>query len=377
MSTYRKRPASPHAPLDYIPAEICCAQDYEVLAEHFLEKARYAYIAGGSGHDITLQANREAFSRYTIYPRILADVSKGHTRINLLGQELQHPILLAPVAYQTLAHSRGELDSARAAAATDTTMVCSTLSTYPMEEIAALAAQCWFQLYFQPNREDTLDLVRRAEASGYSALLVTLDATLQLPSLRARRAGFVMPEHCRAANQQKRPTAPQQRLAQGESAIFQGYLRGAPDWDELAWLQQQTTLPVLVKGVMHPEDALRLQAMGIAGIVVSNHGGRTLDGVPASLSCLPAMRAVLGADYPIVFDSGIRSGSDIFKALALGANAVLIGRLQMFALSVAGALGVAHMLRQLREELEVCMATAGCATVEQIQPAMLLDQAGT
>lgn len=165
----------------------------------------------------------------------------------------------------------------------------------------------------------------------------------------------------------------QVQLTPGQSVIFQGYMSEAPTWDDLAWLQQQTSLPILVKGVLHPDDARQLQAMGIDGIVVSNHGGRALDGAPASLSMLPKIRAAVDADYPLLFDSGIRSGSDIFKAIALGANAIMVGRLQMYALSVAGGLGVVHMLRLLREELEACMALTGCATIADIQSSTLLE----
>jgi isopentenyl diphosphate isomerase/L-lactate dehydrogenase-like FMN-dependent dehydrogenase len=160
--------------------------------------------------------------------------------------------------------------------------------------------------------------------------------------------------------------------AQDGSRIFQGLMRAAPTWPDLAWLMSQTSLPVWVKGVLHPDDALALQAAGVAGVVVSNHGGRSLDGAPASLAALPAIRAAVGDAYPLLLDGGIRSGADVFKALALGADAVLVGRLQMYALSVAGPLGVAHMIKLLREELEVCMALAGCATLHDIDAGALL-----
>jgi isopentenyl diphosphate isomerase/L-lactate dehydrogenase-like FMN-dependent dehydrogenase len=322
-----------------------------------------------------VQANRAAFAHYAIYPRLLRDVTGGSTRLMLLGRELAHPILLAPVAFQKLVHPQGELETARAAAATDTPLVCSTLATQRLEDVAAAAGpQRWFQLYFQARRAATLDLVRRAEAAGYTALVVTVDAAIQLPSFQARRSGFVMPEACRAVNLAGYEAPSQVQLATGKSVIFQGYMREAPTWDDLAWLQQQTPLPLLVKGILHPADARRVQSMGIAGLVVSNHGGRALDESPASLRVLPAIRAAVGDDFPLLFDSGIRSGSDVFKALALGANAVMVGRLQMYALGVAGALGVAHMLRLLREELEACMAQAGCASLGEITSSALYTQ---
>lgn len=359
--------ATPRAPLSRIPSDILCAQDYEALAAHFLPATHHAYIAGGSGFEATLRANREAFERVQILPRLLRDVTTGHTRLKLFGQSLHHPILLAPLAFQALAHPRGELDSARAAEATDTCLVASTLSSWPLEDIAREGCgEKWFQLYVQPMRDSTLDLVQRAEAAGYRALVVTLDAAVQRPSLRAQRAGFRMPDTVRPGNLTHHATPPPVELERGQSRIFQGLMREAPTWDDLDWLMRHTRLPVIVKGVLRADDALALKAAGIAGIIVSNHGGRALDGVPASLDALPAVRAAVGADYPVLLDSGIRAGSDVFKALALGADAVLVGRLQVFALAVAGALGVAHMLKLLREELELCMALAGCATLPEI-----------
>lgn len=361
-------------PLNQIPADIHCAQDYESLARRFIAAPSYEYIAGGSGHDTTLNANRDAFAQWTIYPRLLRHVTAGHTRLDLLGQQLPHPILLAPLAFQKLAHPLGELETARAANAMQSGLIASTLSSHSLEDIARSAGTGadnetprWFQLYFQPQREVTLDLLHRAEAAGYGAIVVTLDASIQLPSLRSRRAGFQMPADCTAANLENYPTSAPIILDPQQSRIFQGAMNDAPTWDDLDWLLTQTSLPIWIKGVLHPDDACALQARGVAGIVVSNHGGRTLDGAPASLQALPAIRAAVGDSFPVLLDSGIRSGTDIFKALALGANAVLIGRLQIYALSVAGALGVAHMIKMLREELEACMALAGCATLADIR----------
>lgn len=357
-----------------IPAGILCAADYEQVAQGLLEPALHAYIAGGSAQDQTLADNRRAFDSWALRPRLLNDVRAGHTRLALQGSEWLHPIMLAPVAYQQLVHPQAELDTARAAAATDTCMVCSALATRPVEAVVAAAGRVWFQLYFQPDRADTLALLRRAEAAGCQALVVTLDAAIQAPSLRALRAGFLMPADCvpvhladlRAG---QGPAQAPQHI--GGSRIFQGAMGSAPTWPDLDWLMQQTRLPVWVKGVLHPADAMALRARGVAGLIVSNHGGRGLDGACASLDALPAIRQAVGHDTPVLLDSGIRSGQDIFKALALGANAVLIGRLQLYALHVAGALGVAHMLQLLREELEICMAMSGCASTTDIGPHLL------
>jgi isopentenyl diphosphate isomerase/L-lactate dehydrogenase-like FMN-dependent dehydrogenase len=360
------------APLATIPPDIRCARDYEVLAERFMAPPHYAYVAGGSGDDLTVAANLAAFSRWNIWPRLLRDMRAGHTRVTIAGEHLAHPLFLAPVAFQNLAHARGELETARAAHATDTCLITSTLASHSLEDVARAAGpQRWFQLYFQPRQDDTQDLLERACNAGYRAIVVTLDASVQVPSLRALRAGFRMPATCiavnLAANLADHDRAEAIALAPGESRIFQGIMRTAPTWSDLASLLQTSPLPVWVKGVLHAADAVKLQQAGCAGLIVSNHGGRSLDGAPASLDALPAIRAALGSAFPLLFDGGIRSGSDVFKALALGADGVLIGRLQMYALGVAGGLGVAHMITMLREELEVCMAMAGCATVQEIE----------
>ncbi len=367
---------NPVPPSSGIPPEVRCAQDYETLAPRHIAAPTLAYIAGGSGRDTSAAANLAAFADWAIVPRLLRDVTAGHTRRMLGGQAFEHPLLLAPVAHQKLVHPEGELASARAAQATDSGIVCSTLSSFRLEDIAPLAGpRRWFQLYFQPDRNATLDLLRRAEQAGYAAIVVTLDAAIQAASLRALQAGFRLPADCVAANLRGYEVTSPPVLAAGDSRIFRGVMSSAPTWRDLDWLIAQSRLPVWVKGVLHPQDARELQQRGVAGAVVSNHGGRGLDGAPASLRALPAVRAAVeaaGARFPLLFDGGIRSGADAFKALALGADAVLVGRLQIYALAVAGALGVAHMLKLLREELELCMAMAGCPTLDDIAPDLLV-----
>jgi len=360
-----------------ILAEIRCAQDYEALAPRHLAAPTYAYIAGGSDNDITVTANRVAFAELAIVPRLLRDVRAGHTRLVIqgtaIGDSFALPILLAPVAHQRLAHEKAELESARAAHATGAGIILSTLSSCTLEEVARIAGrQRWFQLYFQPQPDVTLDLVQRAHRAGYGAIVITLDASIQTPSRSAQRAGFRLPPECVAANLLGYPAAAPAELAADDSRVFQGAMKHAPTWKDLASLIEKSPLPVWVKGVMHDGDARTLKQSGVAGLVVSNHGGRSLDGAPASLSVLPAIRAAVGDDYPLLLDGGIRSGSDAFKAIALGADAVLVGRLQVYALAVAGALGVAHMLKLLREELEACMAHAGCATLTDLRHATLV-----
>ncbi|AUM12479.1 alpha-hydroxy acid oxidase [Ketobacter alkanivorans] len=353
--------------LTSIPSDITCVADYEALAKDYIDTPVYEYIAGGSGNEQSLRANIEAFQSVQLVNRLLVDCSAGTTATQLLGQSFRHPVLLAPVAYQKLVHPLGELETARAAEALDTCMVTSTLSSCTLEEIAqAHQGNRWFQLYFQVDRAHTLDLVRRAEAAGYSALMVTLDASIQASNRRAKRAGFQFPTAVRPENLQRYQPPQQVTLSTDQSVIFQGAMAEAPGWSDLEWLLANTSLPVLVKGVLHPNDAKQLAAMGVSGVVVSNHGGRALDGVPSAVHVLPQIRAALGKDVTVLADGGVRSGYDVFKLLALGADAVMVGRPLLYGLAVAGALGVAHILRMLRDELEVCMALTGCPTLQEI-----------
>jgi isopentenyl diphosphate isomerase/L-lactate dehydrogenase-like FMN-dependent dehydrogenase len=291
-----------------------------------------------------------------------------------MDEALRHPILLAPVAFQKMVYPRGELATLEAADCLDTKMVVSTLATVDMETLAqASPEKHWFQLYFQADRMFTQRLVERAESAGYSKLVVTIDAPLHGIRNRAQRAGFVLPEGIEAVNLMQRPPLPRKVLSPSESVVFQGMMTEAPTWEDIDWLLSVTRLPVILKGILHPDDALTAKAKGIAGIIVSNHGGRTLDCVPSGLDMLPVIRDRLGKNYPILLDGGIERGTDIFKALALGADAVLVGRPQIFSLAVAGALGVASMLRILREELEVCMALAGVPQISDISKEHILE----
>jgi 4-hydroxymandelate oxidase len=364
------------AKLNALPPSLLSAGDYESLAAEFIDAPTLAWIAGGSGDEWTLQENRAAFARVRLQPRLLTDYRQGHTTCRLLGQTHAHPFLLAPVACQKLVHPRGELETVRGAAAMEACCVVSTLSSFTLEDIQRESpASKWFQLYFQQQRETTLALVRRAEAAGYSALVVTLDTPLQPASLRAQCAGFALPADVRAENLAGYPAAPVVSLSSGSSRIFQGLMQAAPGYKDLHWLLANTTLPVLVKGVLHPDDARRFVELGASGVVVSNHGGRALDGVPASLDALPAIRQAVGNDITVLLDGGIRSGRDAFKAIASGANAVLLGRPQVHALAVAGALGVAHLLKLLRDDLETTMALAGCPTLAHITSDSLFNGA--
>jgi 4-hydroxymandelate oxidase len=347
-----------------LPPNIHCARDYEDLARQALDAPTFAHVSGGAGRDTTVAANLAALDAIKIIPRLLRDLTGGSTACRVAGQDRPHPIWLAPLAFQELFSPAAERDTAAAAAATQTCMVVSTLSSIPLEDIARGAGpDRWFQLYVQPSRDATLDLVRRAEAAGYGAIMLTVDAPIHAPGLTSLRAGFR--GNLTAANLTSYSSAAID-IAPGQSRVFQGFMRRAPTWGDVAWLKSQTSLPLWLKGVLHPDDARTAVEAGANGLVVSNHGGRELDCATASLTALPAVRAAVGADFPLLFDGGVRSGEDVFRAIVLGADGVMIGRLQAYALSVAGALGVGHMINLLRQELEICMALAGCATLADV-----------
>ncbi len=354
-------------PLQQIPDTLVSLQDYAKLAKDHLPHAIYEYIAGGGADEITLKRNRSKFDDVMIQPRVLQDCTQGSTHTTVMGEQWRHPIMLAPVAFHQLAHEYGELATAQAASILETPMMVSTLSSYSLEEISqTLESPKWFQLYFQQSRDFTKNLVERAEKAGYSKIVVTVDAPIHGIRNRAQHAQFKLPDNIQAVNLKDRPSLPTASFSPDKSIIFQGMMSEVPTWDDINWLITQSSLPIVLKGIISPADALKAKQMGVAGIVVSNHGGRTLDCMPSSIEVLPLVRKAVGNDYPILLDSGIQRGTDVFKALALGANAVMIGRPQLYALAVAGALGVGHMLRILREELEVTMALAGTPTIKDI-----------
>lgn len=376
-------------PLDGIPREIAAVGDYAAYAEKRLDPAAWAYLEGAAADEITSAWNRRAFDQQALLPRVLASVAGGHCRTRLFGRDLPLPVLLAPVAWQKLFHPEGELATAYAAGALDVGMILSTLASASIEEVAAAGRQGgegprWFQLYWQPERSLNAELLARAAAAGYEAIVFTVDAPINGIRNREQRAGFALPEGIEAVNL-RRPQRPDdaegwarrerslamKREQRGPSAVFDDYMACAPTWEDLAWVIAQTNLPVIVKGILHPDDALEAVRCGVAGIVVSNHGGRTLDTLPASLDCLPAVVAKVAGAVPVLLDGGIRRGSDVFKAIALGASAVLIGRSYIHALAAAGPLGIAHVLRMLQDELEACMALCGVRSVAEISPRAL------
>ncbi|MCH7343605.1 alpha-hydroxy-acid oxidizing protein [Pelomonas sp. CA6] len=370
MSDPQRAPA-----LETLPPDVVALADFERHAQARMTPEAWAFLNGGAADELTLRANRAAWDALQLMPRVLRDLSGGHTRVRLLGREMPWPVLLAPIAYQRLAHADGELACAYAAAAQGAGVVLSAQSSMPMEPVAqALRAEpqrgpLWFQLYWRDDPEFMRALLRRVEAAGYEALVLTVDAPVNGARDRERRAAFKLPDDIRAVNLGglKRPID----LKPGQSPLFDGLMPRAATWAEIEWLRRESALPLLLKGVCHPEDALRARALGVAGLVVSNHGGRTLDTVPPTTALLPPLRAALGEDFTLLVDGGIRRGTDVLKALALGADAVLLGRPYVHALAAAGALGVAHALRLLRDELEIAMALCGCRSLDEVGPHLL------
>jgi len=373
------REEQPLPPLTTIPADLRSLADYEQRAERHLAPEAWRHIQEGAGREITLRENRAAFDRIGFLPRAMADLD-GSTRIELFGRAHAAPILLAPLAYQRLAHPDGDLATVRAATALDTGMVASTLASSRIEDIATaarslgrelgkLAPPLWFQLYLQPDRAHSLQLVRRAEAAGYEAIVLTIDAAL-------KPAGMTLPPGIDAVNLAGMPRPRQTSVPGGRILLGTPLTDAAPKWADLAWLRAATKLPILVKGMVLGDDARRTVDEGADGLIVSNHGGRVLDGLPSALDLLRAVGEATQGRVPLLLDGGVRQGSDVAKALALGARAVMIGRPQLHALAVAGMPGVAHVIHLLRTELEAMMAQLGCPTPDALTPERLVALGG-
>ena len=346
--------------------------DYYNRARDSMSSENRAYFLSGAGGEETLLANEEAFVRARITPRPLREMGGGSTATSVLGQRLAAPLLIAPFAYHRLLHPSGEIATAQGAGAQSIKMILSAQSSVELTNVQAAAQGCdWFQLYWMGSRQATLELAEMALAAGFGTLVLTIDAPVQGVRDREIEAGFQLPPDVSAVNLARfappRFTAPDE----GQSFIFDRIAHHLPNWDDVAWLVETVQVPVLLKGILHPEDAARAVSIGAAGVIVSNHGGRVLDRAPATLDVLPAIVERVGPDYPVLMDGGIRRGVDIFVALALGAKAVLIGRPVVCGLAVAGELGVSHVLRLVRDELEVAMLLCGCASIDDITPDMV------
>jgi 4-hydroxymandelate oxidase len=330
-------------------------------AHQVVDDVAWGYLAGGSGDGHTLRRNVEAWADLALAPRMLAGVGAVDTSLQLLGHRLAAPILIAPTASHGLFHPGAEPETARGAAQAETLLVASSNSTRTIDDIGAAATgPLWFQLYVQSDRDYTRDLVGRAERAGATALVLTVDLPVQAPDTATRR-----------------------RAAEGLPGAVYGNLAGRilapgdPDfdpglrWSDIGWLASITTVPVLVKGVLRADDASRAVDNGVAGVIVSNHGGRALDTVPATVDVLPAAVAAVDGRVPVLVDGGIRRGTDIAKAIALGATAVLVGRPIVWGLAVGGADGVRAVIDTLRRELEAAMAMLGAPRLADLSPDLL------
>ncbi|MFG1708928.1 alpha-hydroxy acid oxidase [Nonomuraea sp. M3C6] len=340
-------------------------REFEAEARARLEPAHYDYFAGGAGDEVTVRANETAFGRLGLLPRVLRGAAKLQTDVTLLGSRAAMPVLVAPTAFHRLADPEGERATARAAAAAETIMIVSMAATVAVEDVAAAApgAELWFQLYVQPDLAFTEKLVRRAEAAGCKALVVTVDSPVLGMRERDLRNGFNdLPEHLCCEN-----------LRDGARGDRVRPVVMAPElsWEHIDLLREMTALPIALKGVTHPADARLAVDHGASAIMVSNHGGRQLDTVPATIDLLPEIVEAVGGAVPVLLDGGVRRGTDVLKALALGAAAVAVGRPVIWGLAADGERGVTRVLGLLRAEVEHALMLCGCASIHELEPGLV------
>jgi lactate 2-monooxygenase len=358
--------------------------ELEAKASAAMQPGAHGYVFGSAGTEDTERENRAAFQRHRIVPRMLRDVSVRDMRTEIFGVTHEAPVLLAPIGVQSIVHPDGELAAARGAAAAGVGYVASTAAAYPMEEIAAAGATVprYYQLYWPKDPELTASFVSRAEAAGYSALVVTLDTGLlawrprdlqaaYLPFLKSVGiANYLSDPVFRAALSESPEDNPTAAVMQ-----FVGvFSNPAVSWDDLATLRELTSLPILLKGILHPDDARRARDHGVAGVVVSNHGGRQVDGAIAALDALADVVDAVGDELTVLFDSGVRSGADVVKALALGARAILLGRPYLWGMALDGASGVHQVIRNLLSEIDLTLALAGHACPRTLDRTVLRER---
>ncbi len=329
--------------------------DFEKLAIEKMPHMAYEYVASGAADELTVRWNRQALDAIKLNPTVLTDVSQIDTRISLLGLDLPYPILIAPTAYHKIMHPEGELATARGAGAAEAVYVVSSFTTTPLADIAKVATQpLWLQLYVRDERELTKDLVQEAEYQGCRALCLTADTPVAGVRNRQQRVNFALPDGVHTPHM---------------SDAFA--LTKSLTWKDIEWLKSFAKIPVLVKGILNPDDADKAIQTGVSGIIVSNHSGRNLDTVPATIEALPRIVEKVNKRVPVLMDGGIRRGTDVLKAIALGANAVLVGKPICFGLACGGAEGVAKVLEILRNEFELAMALTGKATIAEIDSSVI------
>ena len=359
--------------------------DLEAAAEETMEPAAADYVYATAGTGDTYRENRDAFERWRIVPRMLRDVAERDLTTEILGQKLPAPVMLAPIGVQTAAHPDGERATARAAATLGLPMVISTASDTSVEDIADAApdAPRWFQLYWPSDEGVARSLVDRAEASGCGAIVVTADNYIpgwkprdlqraELPFIKGIGVAQFFTDPVFLAALEK---PPEEDLGAAVGHYLGVFVNPSLTWDDLERLRSWTSLPILIKGILHPDDAAEARERGVDGIVVSNHGGRQVDGAIATIDALPAIADAVGSDLAILLDSGVRSGSDAFRALALGADAVLLGRPWVWGLALAGEAGVEEVLRRFLAELDLTMALSGYTRPSELSASALHRQA--
>jgi lactate 2-monooxygenase len=358
------------------PARTLDWRQLEADAYALLARGPRGYIAGGSGLGETMRANREAFDAWRILPRMLRDVSERSLARTVLGTELPAPVLLAPIGVQTLAHPEGELASTRGAAQVGVPLVASSAASHTVEEIAAAAGACprWYQLYWPRDRDLARSFVQRAERAGYSAIVVTLDTWLlgwRPADLSEGFLPFLWGEGNRnyladPVFQGLLEVPPEQDMQAAIGQWAWQFASPSVTWPDLAFLRECTELPIVLKGILHPDDARLAVEHGVEGVLVSNHGGRQVDGAVGALDALPGVVAAVEGRCEVLFDSGIRSGADALKALALGARAVLLGRPYIWGLALGGEQGVVDVLRSFLADLDLAMALSGYANIDEV-----------
>lgn len=366
------------------PSVLACIQDQpidslnifelEQVAKERLPQIAYDYYRSGAWDEVTLKSNREAYEKFKIHYKVLVDVQKRDLSTTLFGQKVACPILIAPTAFHKLAHPDGELATARAAVQSNTIMTLSSLSNTTIEEVSAATNRTfWFQLYINKDREFTRNLVARAEAAGAKALVVTVDTPVWGRRERDIRNGFHLPPGLSAINlvQSDKDAVAKGQSGAGLGQSFGWMLDPTLQWKDMEWLASITKLPILIKGVCRPDDAVKAKSHGVKGIIVSNHGGRQMDSAPATIEVLAPIVDAVGNDLPILLDGGIRRGTDAMKALAMGAKAVLVGRPVLWGLAAGGQQGVEKALSILREELDHAMALSGCRNLKELTRDML------
>lgn len=356
--------------------EIINLESLEVRAREQLDPMLFDYIAGGAGDEWTLNENRAAWSRLQLLPRMLRGVGTRDLQTTVLGTTVSLPVLVPPMGFHGLCHADAEVATARATARAGTIFVASTVSNRSLEAIAdACAGPRWFQLYVYRDKAITRDLVQRAAAAGYSALCLTVDTPLAGPRERDRRNRLRMPAHLGLDNFPSTHADKNKGGGDAESALAR-YIADMWDanltWSDVDWLRSVSKLPVIIKGILAPDDARLAVEHGAAAVIVSNHGGRQLDGVPAPITVLPRIVDAIGGRVEVLLDGGVRRGTDVLKALALGARAVLVGRPILWGLTLDGESGVAAVLEHLRGEIDLAMALAGCRSVNDIGPELVI-----